>query len=119
MPSPIMIDISGSARVARAGERVLAIANFFRGSLSSRWLQTQRKDSFGVTPKPTRGTRALPGRIRRSSVFPRLLGMHICWATLRRVFVEKLGECFSVRKASWDDVASECLGFHDGDVRFT
>ena len=49
----------GSARVSRAGERVLAIANFpsipprVRGRISG-------KACFGATPKSTRETRALP-----------------------------------------------------------
>jgi hypothetical protein len=38
----------GSARVSRAGDCVLAIADFW-------------KDYFGGMPKPTRETRALPG----------------------------------------------------------
>ena len=44
----------GSARVSRAGERVLAIADF-------------SKDCFGETPKPARETRALPGQEIRAS----------------------------------------------------
>jgi hypothetical protein len=43
------MNFPGSARVSRAGDRVLAIADF------------AEKDCFGETPKPTRGTRALPG----------------------------------------------------------
>jgi serine protease Do len=50
----------GSARVPRAGERVLAIATFPLGSLLFAASGSQRKDCFGATPKPTRGTRALP-----------------------------------------------------------
>jgi NADH-quinone oxidoreductase subunit K len=47
----------GSARVSRAGDGVLAIANF-------------PKDCFGETPKPTRETGALPKR--RSRMTPTL-----------------------------------------------
>ena len=50
----------GSARVSRAGERVLAIANFSLESRLFRAAGTQRKDCFGMTPKPARETRALP-----------------------------------------------------------
>src|SRR6266404_8697649 len=49
----------------------------------------------------------------------RFFWMQSDWTGLRRVFVEKLGECWSMRKTSGDDVASECLGFHDRDVWFT
>src|SRR6266487_5078772 len=49
----------------------------------------------------------------------RFFWMQSDWPSLLRIFVEKLGESWSMRKTSWDDVASECLGFHDGDVRFT
>src|ERR1041385_1445043 len=51
----------GSARVSRAGERVLAIANF---SLTILFLRSRTKIEnqvrFGGTPKPARETRALP-----------------------------------------------------------
>jgi serine protease Do len=50
----------GSARVSRAGERVLAIANFPLGSLLFAADRNQRKDCFGATPKPARVTRVLP-----------------------------------------------------------
>src|SRR6266478_9549852 len=50
----------GSARVSRAGERVLAIANFPCGARIVTAGGTERKDCFGATPKPARGTRALP-----------------------------------------------------------
>src|SRR6478735_9200301 len=49
----------GSARVPRAGERVLAIANFPWRFVSTRATAT-RKDCFGATPKPARETHALP-----------------------------------------------------------
>jgi hypothetical protein len=49
----------GSARVSRAGERVLAITNFSLGRQLWKAMNS-RKDCFGATPKPTRGTRALP-----------------------------------------------------------
>jgi hypothetical protein len=51
---------SGSARVPRAGERVLAVANFAFGSLFIASIRIPRKDRFGATPKPARETRALP-----------------------------------------------------------
>ena len=58
----------GSARVSRAGERVLAIANFhFRAGLLAAD-GTQTKDYFGATPKPVRGTRALPIRAIRALI---------------------------------------------------
>jgi serine protease Do len=57
-----------SARVSRAGERVLAIANFhFRAGLLAAD-GTQTKDYFGATPKPARGTRALPIRAIRALI---------------------------------------------------
>src|SRR5438309_2218517 len=58
----------GNARVSRAGERVLAIANFhFRAGLLAAD-GTQTKDYFGATPKPARGTRALPIRTIRALI---------------------------------------------------
>jgi hypothetical protein len=48
----------GSARVSRAGERVLAIANFVKIPFSAEWRTP--KDYFGATPKPARETQALP-----------------------------------------------------------
>jgi len=54
--------------VWRAGERVLAIANFhFRAGLLAAD-GTQTKDYFGATPKPARGTRALPIRAIRALI---------------------------------------------------
>src|SRR5262245_37654305 len=50
----------GSARVSRAGERVVAIAGFFCDFSIPSLHETSRKDCFGATPKPARGTRALP-----------------------------------------------------------
>jgi hypothetical protein len=50
----------GSARVSRAGERVLAIANFARDCSLLLLERITREDCFGATPKPARGTRALP-----------------------------------------------------------
>ena len=52
------------ARVSRAGERVLAIANFPQGPFIVDDNGNQTKDRFGATPKPARETRALP-RIRK------------------------------------------------------
>jgi serine protease Do len=59
---------SGSARVSRGGERVLASANFRLGSLLFANGGDQRKDCFGATPKARTGvpsarvTHALPKR---------------------------------------------------------
>ena len=47
----------GSACVSRAGERVLAIADFSVNPPLP--LSDQGKDHFGATPKPARETRAL------------------------------------------------------------
>jgi hypothetical protein len=55
----------GSARVSRAGERVLAIANFSWDSILLIEAGTETKDCFGATPKPARETRALPGGVNR------------------------------------------------------
>jgi hypothetical protein len=55
----------GSARVSRAGERVLAIANFSLDSILLTETGTEKKDCFGATPKPARETRALPGGVNR------------------------------------------------------
>jgi hypothetical protein len=52
--------ILGRARVSRAGERVLAIANFPPWINIPRSNRNLRKDCFGATPKPARETRALP-----------------------------------------------------------
>jgi hypothetical protein len=52
----------GSARVSRAGERVLAIANFSLDSIMLTEAGTETKDCFGATPKPAPETRALPRR---------------------------------------------------------
>jgi len=49
-----------SARVPRAGERVLAIADFLCAFLFAAACEIQSKDCFGATPEPTRETRALP-----------------------------------------------------------
>ena len=59
-----------SARVSRAGERVLAIANFaFKARLYTAG-GTQSKACFGATPKPAREARALPrGADRALSLF--------------------------------------------------
>jgi hypothetical protein len=54
------IEILGSARVPRAGERVLTVADFSFSSLILTAAGTQTKDCFGATPKPARETRALP-----------------------------------------------------------
>ena len=55
----------GSARVSRAGEPVLAIANFSLDSIMLTEAETETKDCFGATPKPARETRALPGGVNR------------------------------------------------------
>ena len=60
--------LPGSARVSRAGERVLAIANFLS---TVRRLPRPRfkKACFGATPKQARETRALPqSRFSRHSL---------------------------------------------------
>jgi hypothetical protein len=58
----------GSACVSRAGERVLALANFSQRNACTENL-VLRKACFGATPKPTRETRALPtGRPSRESL---------------------------------------------------
>ena len=54
----------GSARVSRAGERVLAIVNFSCKFVSAQAKDTERKACFGATPKPARETRALPQAVR-------------------------------------------------------
>ena len=63
----------GSARVSRAGERVLAPANFPSISRLFAASGSQRKDCFGATPKPARGTRALPGTVCRALVVALLI----------------------------------------------
>src|SRR6266511_3935233 len=63
----------GSARVSRAGERVLAPANFPSISRLFAASGSQRKDCFSATPKPARGTRALPGTVRRALVVALLI----------------------------------------------
>jgi len=50
----------GSARVSRAGDRVLAITDFCFASALAWAMVSVGKDCFGATPKPARGTRALP-----------------------------------------------------------
>ena len=50
----------GSARVPRANERVLAIANFSLAFRKQTCDRDQKKDCFGATPKPARETHALP-----------------------------------------------------------
>ena len=57
----------GSACLRRAGERVLAIADFPSCFSTPTVREMQSKDCFGATPKPTRGTRALPMNV--SSLF--------------------------------------------------
>ena len=52
----------GSARVSRAGDRVLAIANFAVDVHTSEQTGCLTKDHFGATPKPTRETRVLPSK---------------------------------------------------------
>jgi len=55
----------GSARISRACERVLPIANFSLDSIMLTEAGTETKDCFGATPKPARETRALPGGVNR------------------------------------------------------
>ncbi len=51
----------GSARVSRAGDGVLAVADFLRNRLPCGvTLFDLSEVRFGGTPKPTRETRALP-----------------------------------------------------------
>ena len=52
-----------SARVSRAGERVLAIVNF-PCEFNEDCGRNSKKDCFGATPKPARETRALPSHSR-------------------------------------------------------
>jgi serine protease Do len=52
----------GSARVSRAHECVLAIANFSSSASLFTPARIQREDRFGATPKPARETRVLPRR---------------------------------------------------------
>src|SRR5262249_52148055 len=56
-----------SARVWRAGERILATADFRCDFSTPSVHETSGRDCFGATPKPTRGTRALPMSV--SSLF--------------------------------------------------
>src|SRR6266704_3681487 len=64
---------AGSACVSRAGERVLAPANFPSISHLFAASGSQRKHCFGATPKPARGTRALPGTVRCALVVTLLI----------------------------------------------
>jgi len=50
----------GSARVPRVGESVSLSRTFLA-------VRSSGKDCFGETPKPTRGTRALPGALERAT----------------------------------------------------
>jgi len=59
----MIADVWGSARVSRAGERVLAIANFLRCFKHAVHRRTSEV-RFGATPKPKRETRALPKQLR-------------------------------------------------------
>src|SRR5262249_56724243 len=65
------VSAPGSAYVSRAGERVLAIANFRYEVVSFPSNEIQRKACFDATPKPTRETRALPGRCGHAQLTPR------------------------------------------------
>src|SRR5881397_3821539 len=51
---------SGQRSPRRPGERALAIANFRCALFTAPEKHHSNKDCFGVTPKPTRDTRALP-----------------------------------------------------------
>jgi hypothetical protein len=53
--------ILGSARVSRAGDGVLAIANF--SYAFDQTTQKQREVRFGATPKLARETQALPNQL--------------------------------------------------------
>jgi len=57
-------DFLGSARVSRAGERVLAIANFFNGFHCLTASEVERKFVLARRQNQTRETRALPGGSR-------------------------------------------------------
>jgi NADH:ubiquinone oxidoreductase subunit K len=71
----------GSARVSRAGERVLAIADFPSGlSMPMPW-GIEAEDCFGGTPKPARETRVLP-RQGRHAMTPTLQAFLIVSAAL-------------------------------------
>jgi hypothetical protein len=59
--------ILGSARVPRADDGVLAIANFFCLLELSVGAESEEV-RFGATPKPTRDTRVLPGLPVNTSV---------------------------------------------------
>jgi serine protease Do len=63
----------GSARVSRAGERVLAIANFPSAVLASAAGEIEAKVRLGGTPRPARGTRALPRQWRDGAIATLLL----------------------------------------------
>jgi hypothetical protein len=54
MRAGVAIHRLGSARVSRAGECVVAVANFFVGLDSQ--VDRAKKACFGATPKPTRET---------------------------------------------------------------
>ena len=54
-----------SARVWRAGERILPIANFSLDSIMLTEAGTETKDCFGATPKPARETHVLRGGVNR------------------------------------------------------
>jgi hypothetical protein len=68
------------ARLARAGDHVLAIANFRCALFTIQKKRHWNKDCFGGTPKPARETRALP-RIeldaRRWAFFGRGYGLNL------------------------------------------
>src|SRR6266516_4061044 len=66
-PASAQIACLGNARASRAGERVLAIADFTWSSLLFTAGGSRRKGCFGATPNPARGTRALP-RVRDATL---------------------------------------------------
>ena len=75
----------GSAHASRAGERVLAIANFRLESRLFAKREAQRKVRFGATPKPARETRALP----RWSCDRALIIFVACWiSTANSLFAQ-------------------------------
>src|SRR5436190_12322472 len=72
----------GSARVARAGERVLAIAHFTLSSFLPTAGGSRRKDCFGATPKPAREPHALPRALDISLIIASRFPLESIRATL-------------------------------------
>ena len=78
----------GSARVSRASERVLVIANFLASGPRLRAMKI-KKSLFGAPPKPTRETRALPQIARQLDLHD--LGFLVLEVIIDR-FNEAIGE---------------------------